>query len=389
MRFNFYILNNGLISENGMSGSDLRALNWAKEFIKNGHSVVLVVPEIGEKRYGEFERIVTTKGPSRPGMGLFFSYFVRGLKAYKLLSERLLKDGCLNLVVYSSSDLLADSLPAILLKKRFRKIKWIAGLHLLAPDPFKGFKKVAAKGYVFPGLANIYYYFTQRIVIHFMKKYAHTVMVSNSADREFLIKKGFLKERVIVTYGAVDWEDINKSQGTVPLYDACYVGRFHQQKGFGDLIKAWKEVCKVKPNALLAVVGDDINFAKIVESVQSEGLSENIRFLGFLSGADKFNVLKSSKICVFPSTYESFGIVVLEAMACGLPVVAYDLPIYKEIYPGGIFKAKINDFLGLYRGISALLNDELLHKKLSAQAIEISKGFSWGKTAQSILSRLT
>lgn len=389
MKVHFYILNNGLISENGMSGSDLRALNWSKEFVKNGHGVTLVIPGIGEKRYNDFDRIVTTKGPSRPGIGLFFSYFVRGLKAYKLLSEKLLKDGCLNSVVYSSSDLLADSLPAILLKKRFQQIKWISGLHLLAPGPFKGFKNVSAQGYSLPGLANVYYYFSQRIVINFMKRHAHTVMVSNSADKEFLIKKGFANEQVIVTYGAVNWDDINKSESAGFLYDACYVGRFHQQKGFGGLIKAWKEVCKVKPDALLAVVGDDINFTKIVESVEKEGLSKNIKFLGFLSGRLKFNALKSSRICVFPSTYESFGMVVLEALACGLPVVAYDLPLYKEIYPGGIFKVKINDFLGLSRGILALLNDVQLRRELSAQAIEISKGFSWDKTAQKILNKLT
>ena len=91
--------------------------------------------------------------------------------------------------------------------------------------------------------------------------------------------------------------------------------------------------------SVMAVIGSDINFDDVVKRVKDKGLFENIKFMGFLNGIDKFTVMKSSKICIFPSTYESFGMVVAEAMACGLPVVAYDLPVYREIYPVGMIKA--------------------------------------------------
>ena len=58
----------------------------------------------------------------------------------------------------------------------------------------------------------------------------------------------------------------------------------------------------------------------------------NVEFAGYLSGSSKYALLKASKVLLFPSHYESFGMVALEALACGVPVVAYDLEVYKEAF---------------------------------------------------------
>jgi glycosyltransferase involved in cell wall biosynthesis len=77
-----------------------------------------------------------------------------------------------------------------------------------------------------------------------------------------------------------------------------------------------------------------------------------------------------------------------EGMACGLPVVAYALPIYDEIYPGGMLKAKAGDINGLAKLILNLLSDNSLRERISCQARETSLAFSWDKTARQILERL-
>ena len=322
-------------------------------------------------------------------MVLLRVYLWRALKTAGMLFGRLKAVQIREGVIYSSSDLLPDSIPALYAKLRIPSLKWITGLHLIAPNPFKGFRKVSSGGLTFPEIKNIYYYLSQRLVLFFMRKFASLVMVSNSLDRGFLLELGFSPGQILVTYGAVDWPAVNSAVKGKEEFSACYIGRFHQQKGFLDLIEAWKIVCASLPQALLAIIGTDTNIESVMNRVREEGLSANIKFLGFLSGISKFEVLKSSKLLVFPSTYESFGMVAAEGMACGLPVVAYALPVYEEIYPAGMIKAKIGDINGLAQGMLDLLCDDSARENLARQALEVSRAFTWEKTAAQILERVS
>ena len=384
----FYILNNGLLNTQGMSGSDQRALAWSRIFASYGHSVTMIIPEAGRERYLGFDCWITSKSAVKSAVFIAGIYLWRALKTAVMLSGKLAAGKVREGVVYSSSDLLPDSIPALYAKLRTPSLKWIAGLHLIAPNPFKGFRKASSGGFVFPEIKNIYYYFSQRLVLFFMRKFAGLVMVSNSLDRGFLLKLGFAPGQVLVTYGAVDWPAVNSAVKGKKEFSACYIGRFHQQKGFFDLIQAWKIVCANLPQALLAIIGTDTNIESVMNSVREEGLSANIKFLGFLSGIPKFEVLKSSKLLVFPSTYESFGMAAAEGMACGLPVAAYALPVYVDIYPAGMLKAKIGDINSLAKLILDLLLDNSLRERISRQAQEVSQSFSWEKTARQILERL-
>lgn len=384
----FYILNNGLLNAQGMSGSDQRALAWSRIFASRGHSVTMIIPEAGKERYSGFDCWITSKGAVKGAIFIAGVYLWRALKTAVMLSGKLAAGKIREGVIYSSSDLLPDSIPAVYAKLRTPSLKWISGLHLIAPNPFKGFRKASSGGFVFPEIKNIYYYFSQRLVLFLMRKFAGLVMVSNSLDRGFLLKLGFAPGQVLVTYGAVDWPAVNSAVKGKKEFSACYIGRFHQQKGFFDLIQAWKIVCAKLPEALLAIIGTDTNMETVMNRVWEEGLSANIKFLGFLSGIPKFEVLKSSKLLVFPSTYESFGMVAAEGMACGLPVVAYALPVYGEIYPAGMIKARIGDINGLAQGILELLCNDGARENLSRQALEVSRAFTWEKTAAQILERV-
>ncbi len=384
----FYILNNGLLNAQGMSGSDQRALAWSRIFASYGHSVTMIIPESGRERYSGFDCWITSKGAVQGGIFIAGIYLWRALKTAVMLSGKLAAGKVREGVVYSSSDLLPDSIPALYAKLRIPSLKWIAGLHLIAPNPFKGFRKASCGGLAFPEIKNIYYYFSQRLVLFFMRRYAGLVMVSNSLDRGFLLKLGFAPGQVLVTYGAVDWPALNSAVKGKKEFSACYIGRFHRQKGFFDLIQAWKIVCASLPQALLAIIGTDTNIESVMNRVRDEGLSANIKFLGFLSGIPKFEVLKSSKLLVFPSTYESFGMAAAEGMACGLPVAAYALPVYEEIYPAGMLKAKIGDINGLAQDILDLLCNDNMRENVARQALEVSRAFTWEKTAAQILERV-
>ena len=81
--------------------------------------------------------------------------------------------------------------------------------------------------------------------------------------------------------------------------------------------------------------------------------------------------MKKSKLFVYPSHQESWGIVIAEAIACGLPVVAYDLPVYKEIFDGHIYTIGLEDTRKMADKIIDIFDDYERYKKVA----ETAKGF--------------
>lgn len=376
----FYLFNNGLVVEKGESGSDKRVFEWGKIFKKRDYQVKVFIPEVGLKKYRKegFDCIVTSRIKMKR-FGHFLTYIWQGFRAC-LAQSRIEKDA----IIYSSSDLLADVLPAIYMKIRNREARWITGLHLIAPNPFKGF----GSHLTFPRLSNLYLFLSQRFFMFFMKRLATLILISNKGDREFLIKRGFPKDKILVTYGGVNPVEIG--EGTEEKrYDASFIGRLHPQKGIPDLFQAWSEVVKRMPEATLAIVAEPDLEEYFEKRISMKELNKNVKFLGFLNGKEKYRVLKSSKLLIFPSTYESFGLVACEAMACGLPVVAYDLPLYREIYPRGMVKSPMGDVKGLAQNILRLLKNEKERAWLSQEAKETVRNYSWDRTADSILKALS
>lgn len=374
-----YIFNNGIITEKGMSGSDRRSLHWSKIFKQKDCNITLFIPQVGVERYKDCDfNFVITSHMSPIMFGFLGTYIIRAIKGC-ILQPKISEKS----IIYSSSDLIADSIPAIYMKLRSKSSNWISGLHLLAPNPFKGFTGKKK----FPSLPEIYYFLSQRFILMFMKRYASLVLVSNNLDKKFLIEKGFRINQILVTFGAIDTNEIPDVQIEIK-YDACFVGRFHVQKGLFDLIEIWKHVCKKKHDARLAIVGEGSLMDELVFRIEKDGLSKNIIFHGFLDGRQKFEVIKSSSVFVFPSTYESFGMAALEAMACGVPVVAYSLEIFQEIYPKGMIKVPFGDIDSFADTVLELLYDDKKKNKIGLDAYELSMEYTWEKTANEIMAKI-
>ncbi len=116
--------------------------------------------------------------------------------------------------------------------------------------------------------------------------------------------------------------------------------------------------------------------------IKDSNLEYNIDVLGHLEDDEAFGVVKSSKIFAFPSHEEGFGIAVLEAMACGLSVVAWDLPIYEGIYERNILRVPIDSIKQFAETVIKLLDDEELRSNLGSNAQEFVKKYDWSKVVE-------
>lgn len=158
-----------------------------------------------------------------------------------------------------------------------------------------------------------------------------------------------------------------------------YVGRLEKRKGVKYLLRAFQLVSQAQPDASLLIAGDGPDRAKLEQYAVELGLT-NVKFLGFVSESKKVNLLHSSDLFVSPALYgESFGIVLLEAMASGLPTVASDNLGYSQLMQGlgSLSLVNVQDALEFSRRIELLLAEPTLRKLWRKWASEYVKQYNY------------
>jgi glycosyltransferase involved in cell wall biosynthesis len=270
---------------------------------------------------------------------------------------------------------------------RNKKAKWFVCIFLVVPALFRDYTRSFSKnnGFSLPTFRRLLYFLGQQFTIFWGKRWADQILVLNKRDKEYQVETTSIDvSKVSVVNGGVDYSHIKSLETNTILYDGIFLGRFHAQKGSFDLIKIWKLVCYKKPNAKLCIIGSGPKslVEKITTTIKENGLSNNIALVGPKTGDEKFLLLKSSSIFLCPSYYESFAIVIAEAMACGLPVVAYDLPIYDDIYGEHICTVPLGNFTKFAFTVENFLNNDQLRVAFGEESQEFVQKYDWDKIAE-------
>lgn len=162
-------------------------------------------------------------------------------------------------------------------------------------------------------------------------------------------------------------------------YDITFVGRLVTRKGCIYLLRALKRLSELRDISGLKVVivGDGPERSTLEEYAQDNGLSEICHFEGYVSEDEKRSILQSSKLAVFPATGgESFGIVLLEAMAAGATVLAGNNPGYTTVLgslPSSLFVPKDDEKLA--NNLQDMLAEARLLKKTYIAQQELVKQY--------------
>jgi|GEM_PF-815218 len=295
--------------------------------------------------------------------------------------------------IYSVSDFYPDFWPAFYAKLKNKKIKWIVGYYLFAPAPFS--RRSPYKGiHRFRGFL---YWLMQRPTYFIAKRFADIIFVTSEPDVKKFITKKRNRDEIVVVQGGVDITESEKylrSENVIPLekrkYDACFVGRFHFQKGVLELIDIWGEVCRKKNTAKLAMIGDGVLESEVKKKIKKYGLEKNIDLLGYKNGQDKYAIFKQSKMMLHPATYDSGGMAAAEGMAWGLPGVSFDLEALKTYYPKGMLKSEKNNLDDFSENILKLISDENLYSKTAEDAHNlILEVWDWKKRAEMVYKKIT
>ena len=161
------------------------------------------------------------------------------------------------------------------------------------------------------------------------------------------------------------------------------------RKNLNNLLKAFLILIRDNPRLdyqLLIAGGSGWRNSNIYKTYQELNLnSKQVKFLGYVHSDDLIELYSGAEIFVFSSLYEGFGLPPLEAMACGTPVVASDIPVFREIL--GDAALLVDPFAPekIANAIYRVLTDNALAKNLMQKGIERIKLFSWETTAKETL----
>lgn len=196
---------------------------------------------------------------------------------------------------------------------------------------------------------------------------------------------------------AKNWKNVKRTYtipNALPFYPnqvstcnntkAIFVGRMSEQKGYDFLINAWSLVHEKHPDWILNIYGDGEDRERIKKFIYGKGL-ETVIVLNKTTKDIQEKYLESS-ICILSSRFEGFGMVLLEAMACGVPCVAFDCPygpadIIKNGEDG--FLVHYLDYIELSKRICEIIENTDLRKKMGKSAkqnvLRFSKDFIMNK----------
>ncbi|SHH00518.1 Glycosyltransferase involved in cell wall bisynthesis [Thermosyntropha lipolytica DSM 11003] len=204
---------------------------------------------------------------------------------------------------------------------------------------------------------------------------------------------GIKKEAIYVIPNGVDPELFKKLPSTSPYSyvgenekAVVFLGRLVPEKGVMQLIQAFSQVVKKVPLARLYIGGRGPQREILEKEVARLGLEEKVVFTGFIGLEDRNLIYKRASLAVFPSLYEPFGIVALEAMVTDTPVIVGNVGGLAEIVEDGVTGLKVNalEIDKLADAMVRLLTDELLAEKLKRNAREKVKNvYSWEAIAKS------
>lgn len=173
-------------------------------------------------------------------------------------------------------------------------------------------------------------------------------------------------------------DEIPNDQATLNTKQITVMGRLSKEKGYDDMLRVFEKVLKKVPDAKLNILGDGEERTNLSILADQLKISKAVTFFGNTVGEDKKEVLKDTSVFVTTSHYESFGLVLLEAMSYGIPCVSFDsakgsLDIIDDGKDGFIIKDRNIDQMA--NKIVALINKT--PKEISNNAIKKAQQFSY------------
>lgn len=219
------------------------------------------------------------------------------------------------------------------------------------------------------------------------------VIVNSSRTKRDLREIGFRQEDMHIVYPGLPKWFLSVPSRDFSSRDAKIVclTKIRRYKLIDDAVRAMKNVCKVVPGCGLVIAGRTNDVEPRYEKelrrlIEDLGLHNNVDFRKDISENHKIELLRSSRALVLPSAIEGFGIVVIEANACGTPAIVSDrVPEDAAIDGYNALVVPYKDVNSLSKAILSLVLDEKMWDEFSLNASQWAKRFDWDQSVEDFL----
>lgn len=354
------------------SGVGLHARNLIRNLFSQGHSVTVIVPQ-GQKPIGSFPYEIVTVGDSKMlrSQARWLSTSFNFSSAIKKLERK------------HSFDLIhfTDVRDSFLCKTRSPKIGNINDTYAAELKGIGYYKK-----HYFDWLERWLYYRFVHLSEQIRLPSLDGIITNSSFTHETIKREYSINpSKIHQCYKSVDinrYENIaqnrlavNRSHENVKL---LFVGGNMQRKGLLDLIEAAPIITKKFPAAKFIVAGKDKFLPRYINKCKKLGIAANFSFLGWVSQDKLLDLYESATVFVMPSLTEALGVVFLEAMAAGVPVVGTNVGGIPEIIrneENGLL-VPVNSPVCLADAITLIVSNPNLSRTFSTNALQTVKQFS-------------
>ncbi len=275
----------------------------------------------------------------------------------------------------------------------FSKVPLITTLHdIIYLESISIFKK---EGTWYQKLGNMYRrYFVPPVI----KKSKKVITVSNYEKERINNHFGFKDNRLTAIYNGVgshfkkvtDQGNLKtiKDKYTLPDNFFFFLGNTDPKKNTKGVLKAFSDFNKAYPNQykLVMLDYDEGELQKLLASIEGEEIRPLIHLTGYVPNTDLPAIINQCTIFLYPSLRESFGIPILEGMACGVPVITSNTSSMPEV-AGEDTALMVDPFnpSEITSAMRTLVEDKILVQVLSEKGIKRAKHFSWETMAKNVL----
>ena len=216
------------------------------------------------------------------------------------------------------------------------------------------------------------------------------ITISQNVGQEICANFPWAASKVIPIHLGVDHElfripDCRKGAGDTPFVLA--VASIQPHKNLDGLIKAFAKVRQHLPYTRLVLVGMKTpTHEKLLKLIEALSLDDAVGFTGRISDQELIDLYQNAAVMVFPSLYEGFGLPILEAMACGCPVIASDCSVFREVAGDAALLINPEDYDELMNAMIKVINNEAIRSSLIGRGLKHVKIYTWEKTAEQTVS---
>lgn len=234
--------------------------------------------------------------------------------------------------------------------------------------------------------------FTKQAQLTVLRRADAIICVSESLRRELLRAIEIPSTKVHVVYNGVDHSRFHPRYrleareraahllGIEPPY-ALALATDEPRKNLATLLQAYARLPEGVPKLVLAGAGK-WGRGPIYQMVKAAGVEGRVRFTGYIPEAILPDVYAGARCFIFPSLYEGFGLPLLEAMACGAPVLTANRAALAEVAGEGALLVDPTNVAALAEGLNRILTDKPFRDVLRGKAVGQAAQFSWQRTAR-------